>query len=366
MSKLFSTDSILDSMTSGVCVVNTSLELLFMNQTAESIFGKSFRQMMNQPIDHICQEKQLINHISQAIQDQQGRFIRNNTLTMLHDGRTIQVNYAINPWFEGDALQGVVIEFHSLDRQIRIEKDERLLRQQKTNQSLLQGLAHEIKNPLGGLRGAAQLLESEFSDLTNGDELTEYTNIIIAEADRLKNLVDRMLGSTNIYENGKQKSCVNIHEILEHVKLLVSHDLTENISLSRDYDPSLPSFVADREQLIQVVLNIVSNAAHALKRTNIDHKQITLKTRIVRKFTINQTMYPLMVLAEIIDNGPGIPLELQDKLFFPMISGRADGTGLGLSIAQSLINQHNGIIEFDSSPGMTRFRILIPVTGDCE
>lgn len=368
--------SILNYLHCGVFVVDTSLQLIFANQTAETIVGKSLKQLMGRSLNEIFDSKPLQAHIQLALNHQQGSVVR-NCVMKLTNGQQISTNYSTNPWHDNDKMSGVIIEFNQVDRQLRIEKEARLVNQHKTNQTLLRGLAHEIKNPLGGLRGAAQLLENEFSDIEQGKELKEYTNIIISEADRLKKLVDRMLGTAEI----TQMHCINIHQVFEHVYQLACHNLPNNICISRDYDPSIPNFNGDSEQLIQVALNILNNAIKELTVPDQDsivntsqHLSITpfssgnilLKTRVARNFTISQRRYPLVIKAEIIDNGPGVPAELQDKLFFPMISGYADGTGLGLSIAQSLVHLHNGLIECDSQPGNTCFRILIPITGDCR
>jgi len=371
MSDSLSKHSILNYLHCGVFVINESQELIFANQTAESIVGKSFKQLMDKSIGSIFVNSQLHAHIQLALKNHQGSIVRNCVMS-LANGQQISTDYATNPWYENNELSGVIIEFNQVDRQLRIEKEARLVTQHKTNQTLMRGLAHEIKNPLGGLRGAAQLLENEFTGLEQGKELKEYTHIIISEADRLKKLVDRMLGSADI----TQKHCINIHQVFEHVFQLASHDLPENIKINRDYDPSIPGFYGDSEQLIQVALNILNNAIRELTPTDKDNAtdnddkpasgQILLKTRITRNFTVNQTCHPLVIKAEIIDNGPGVPTELQDKLFFPMISGYADGTGLGLSIAQSLVHLHDGLIECDSHPGNTCFRILLPITGDCR
>lgn len=371
MSDSLSKHSILNYLHCGVFVINKSQELIFANQTAESIVGKSFKQLVTNPIKAIFGSHQLDTHIQLALNHEQGSIVRNCVMS-LANGQQISTDYAINPWYENNKLSGVIVEFNQVDRQLRIEKEAQLVNQHKTNQSLMRGLAHEIKNPLGGLRGAAQLLENEFNGLEQGKELKEYTHIIISEADRLKRLVDRMLGSADI----TQKNCINIHQVFEHVFQLASHNLPKNIKISRDYDPSIPSFYGDSEQLIQVALNILNNAIRELTQTDKDtisdhdYQQtaghILLKTRITRNFTVNQTSHPLVIKAEIIDNGPGVPIELQDKLFFPMISGYADGTGLGLSIAQSLVHLHDGLIECDSRPGNTCFRILLPIIGDCR
>ena len=218
----------------------------------------------------------------------------------------------------------------------------------------MRGLAHEIKNPLGGIRGAAQLLSRELHE----PSLRDYTDVIIEEADRLRNLVDRMLGSNKL----PSLSMTNIHEVLERVCSLVDLESQGRITLVRDYDPSIPDVLIDREQMIQAVLNIVRNAMQALASQNDLHLgRITLRTRTLRQFTIGHTRHRLVCKVEIIDNGPGIPPELQDTIFYPMVSGRADGTGLGLAITQNIISQHQGLIECESHPGHTVFALFLPL-----
>jgi two-component system nitrogen regulation sensor histidine kinase GlnL len=210
-------------------------------------------------------------------------------------------------------------------------------------------LAHEVKNPLGGLRGAAQLLERELPD----EGLKEYTNIIIGEADRLRNLVNRMLGPNTL----PQRSRLNIHEVIEHVRQLMQVEVPDTVRFNTDYDPSIPEVSADRDQLIQALLNIVRNAVQALENKG----SITLRTRTLRQFTIGHTRHKLVCQVDIIDDGPGIPEHTLETIFFPMVTTRAEGTGLGLSIAQSLIQQHDGIILCESQPGKTIFSVLLPI-----
>lgn len=263
--------------------------------------------------------------------------------------QSITVNLSATPLLEDGKLSEILIELQQVDRHLRITKEEQLLAQQNTSRMLVRGLAHEIKNPLGGLRGAAQLLDLELQD----PELKEYTQIIIAESDRLQDLMDKMLGPNK----PAHKSQLNIHEVLERVRHLVTVEAAHGIMLQTNYDPSIPEIFADKNQLIQAILNIVRNAVQAVQ----NHGVITIKTRVQRHMTIGRKRYKLTVKIDIIDNGPGIKPELMGQIFYPMITGRAEGTGLGLSIAQSLINQHNGLIECESEPGNTVFSIYLPL-----
>jgi two-component system nitrogen regulation sensor histidine kinase GlnL len=272
---------------------------------------------------------------------------RELTLESMH--QSITVNLSATPILELGELTDILIELQQVDRHLRITKEEQLLAQQATSRMLVRGLAHEIKNPLGGLRGAAQLLEQELHD----PELKEYTKIIIAESDRLQDLMDKMLGPNK----PAHKSLLNIHEVLERVRHLVAVEAGNNIRLQTDYDPSIPELFADKNQIIQALLNVVRNAIQAIQSSG----KIILRTRIQRHMTIGRKLYKLVAKIEIIDNGPGIQPGLMGQIFYPMITGRAEGTGLGLSIAQSLINQHNGLIECESEPGNTVFSIYLPL-----
>ena len=244
----------------------------------------------------------------------------------------------------------LILEFHQIDKQLKIAREERMLLQQQANRELLRNLAHEIKNPLGGLRGAAQLLELELPK----PELKEYTQVIIKEADRLQSLMDRMLTPHRL----PQYRLINIHEVLERVRSLLLAEHPQGIAIRRDYDTSLPDILADQEQLIQVMLNIARNAAQAMHGQG----EITLRTRIARQVTLAKKRYRLALMVQIIDNGPGIPENIREKIFYPLVSGREGGSGLGLTLAQTFVAQHHGSVECDSKQGRTCFTILLPVT----
>jgi len=290
----------------------------------------------------------LQDHIKLAVNQNETHTIKEGKLH-LSNGDKITVDCTITPRSVNKEDIEILIELNQADRHLRIMRDDQLIRQQQATRQVIRGLAHEIKNPLGGLRGAAQLLESELSTA----DLKEYTQIITKEADRLQNLVNRMLGPTHI----SHQEMINIHEVLEHVRHLTDAGLPEGINISVKYDPSIPDFMGNKDQLIQVMLNIMGNAVKALGTQG----EIQIVTQVLRQFVINHTRYRLVLRADIIDNGPGIPEEISDKLFFPMVSGSAEGTGLGLSIAQTLVNQHNGIIECKSTVNETCFSILIPL-----
>ncbi|WP_028448749.1 MULTISPECIES: nitrogen regulation protein NR(II) [Chitinibacter] len=245
----------------------------------------------------------------------------------------------------------LLLEIRRIDQQRRIVNEERLQAQQQANRELIRNLAHEIKNPLGGIRGAAQLLAHELPD----PQLKEYTQVIVDEALRLQSLLDRLLTPHRL----PQLKELNIHEVLERVRSLVLAETPNGLAVKRDYDTSLPSLIADKEQLIQSALNIVRNAIQAMSGIG----EIQLRTRIARQVTLNRRRYPLALKIEITDNGPGIPEHLTETLFYPLVSGRPGGTGIGLHLAHTYVAQHHGTIEFDSRPGQTTFTILLPLNA---
>ena len=344
---------LLDNLTTATLLLNDELRLEYMNPAAEMLLAISGQRSHGQFISELFTESpEALNALHQAVVQAHPFTKREAHLTSLN-GQSLVVDYAVTPILSrGTTL--LLLEVHPRDRLLRISKEEAQLSKQETTKMLVRGLAHEIKNPLGGIRGAAQLLARELP----ATELRDYTDVIIEEADRLRNLVDRMLGSNKL----PALSPTNIHEVLERVCSLVDLESQGSITLVRDYDPSIPELLVDREQMIQAVLNIVRNAMQALASQPEQRLgRITLRTRSLRQFTIGHTRHRLVCKVEIIDNGPGIPAELQETLFYPMVSGRADGTGLGLAITQTIISQHQGLIECESHPGHTTFSIFLPL-----
>ncbi|MFT7721891.1 MAG: nitrogen regulation protein NR(II) [Roseateles sp.] len=257
----------------------------------------------------------------------------------------------------GDGAPRVLVELIEIAQQARQDRDERSLDQVQATKELTRNLAHEIKNPLGGIRGAAQLLAMELQD--GSPELLEYTQVIVHEVDRLQSLVDRLLAP---HRRAQVVGDVNIHEICERVRALVLIEHPRGLDIARDYDTSLPDFRGDREQLIQMVLNIVQNAAQALApRIPAGDAQIVLRTRVARQVTIGKQRWRLALELHIEDNGPGVPAEIRDRIFFPLVSGRDGGSGLGLTLAQTIAQQHQGMIDCESEPGLTNFRITLPL-----
>ncbi len=342
------TDSLLDNLSTAILLFDSDLRLQSINTSGEDLLSTSKRTVCGQVIDRLFIDFPLIEAMKECLQSGQPFTERDVELRTSED-HAIIVDCAITPLVESTCTKGVVFECINVDRNRRITREEDIMARHQATSALIKGMAHEIKNPLGGLRGAAQLLERELEN----EDLKEYTGIIISEADRLRKLIDRILGPSD----AQQLARVNIHEVLEHIRSLVEAETSDKIVLQRDYDPSLPDMLADRDQLVQALLNIVRNAAQSLR----DEGSITLKTRAERQFTIGTHRHKLVIRVDIIDNGPGIPEELQETIFYPMVTGRAEGTGLGLSIAQTLIHRHQGFIDFESSPGHTVFSVWIPL-----
>ena len=244
----------------------------------------------------------------------------------------------------------MLLELHEIHRRRRIDREEQLHDAARANREVLRNLAHEIKNPLGGIRGAAQLLESD----PDPDALHDYTGVIIKEVDRLQKLLDQLLAPNRPMQ---PVAMVNIHEVCERVRLLVQAEYPQGLQIERDYDASLPELQADKEQLIQAVLNLVRNAAQAMAGRG----KIVLKTRIARHVVIARIGYRLAVALHVIDDGPGVPAELLDRMFLPLVSGRDGGSGLGLTLAQAFVERHGGSIECESRVGRTDFRMLLPL-----
>lgn len=345
---------LLEALSSAIVVLDDALHVVYMNAAAEMLSSQSQQRALGAPVSRLFSNRSLNRQLKAARGLSEPHAIRGQRV-LLVDGGTITVDCVVTPVQDMDDAV-LLLEFQRMDRQLRIVREEQLLHQQQAVHELVRGIAHEIKNPLGGLRGAAQLLELELQD----SELKEYTQIIVSEADRLKHLVDGMLGPGKL----PKADSVNIHEVLEHVHQLVKIDVAgDDVQFRRDYDPSIPEFMGDRDQLVQVCLNIVNNAVRAV-RNHEGAGTVWLRTRVLRQFTINQQRHRLVLRAEICDDGPGIPESLCDKIFLPMVSGHEDGSGLGLSIAQSLLRRHGGLIQCDSEEGRTCFYILIPLENN--
>ncbi len=340
---------ILEHLNVAVSLFDASLKLIYVNPAAEMLFGASARQLSGLTFSELMATREpLLDQLHEAIATNHP-FSKYEQAIELFNGKEISADFTINILQSAFGGPELLLEIKPIDRLQHISREDALYSQQNATRDLLRGLAHEIKNPLGGLRGAAQLLEKEL----NSEEQKEYTRVIIDEADRLQKLVNRLLGPSGM----PKKQDVNIHQIIEYVRNIVLAEENRKIILHRDYDTSLPDIQGDPDLLIQALLNILSNARQAIGESG----NITIRTRVLRKFTIGQTQHRIAVKIEITDDGPGVPKDIKDKIFFPMITGRAEGTGLGLSIAQRLIHQHGGLIECESEPGQTIFAIILPI-----
>lgn len=351
----FSTQAILDNLLTAVLVVDAKLQVHFANTAAEQLLPLSKRRLELAPI-HLQDDEFILDmsldlaRIRHCIQSEQGFTDSEVQLKIKEEVRWVEVSVTPLPMSFSPQSTGLgLVEIRLIDQQKKISQELQQRTQQQVARELVRGLAHEIKNPLGGLRGAAQLLERELARA----ELKEFTQLIIAQADRLSNLVDRLLGPQRL----GQRQLINLHSVLERVRRLVTMELPPGIVLERDYDPSIPDVNMDAEQLEQALLNIVRNAVEAVG----EQGHILLKTRTAYQVMLQGEPYRLAAEIRIIDTGPGIPEALRDTLFYPMVTGRNGGTGLGLSIAQDLIQQHQGRIETQSRPGHTEFIIYLPL-----
>jgi two-component system nitrogen regulation sensor histidine kinase GlnL len=344
-----------DHLATMVAVVKRDGSCLFANAAFENVLGLSRRTVVRGSLFDWFVETQILRDTVSAV-------LRNDVSTSRFEallrrpatahGDPLPVHVIVT---QMDSDDRVVVELLEIEQQTRQDREERALGQAQATKELIRNLAHEIKNPLGGIRGAAQLLEMELESRT----LTEYTQVIINEADRLQALVDRLLAP---HRKPHVVSDVNIHEVCERVRSLILAEFPRGLSVRRDYDISIPDFRGDREQLIQAVLNIAHNAALALaERIGQGDANIILRTRIARQVTLGKQRYRLALELHIEDNGPGVPESIRDRIFYPLISGRDGGSGLGLTLAQTFVQQHQGMVECESEPGKTIFKIVIPL-----
>ncbi len=342
----------LDMLATLVAVVDGQGRVLFANAALEDALGMSRRSINGTPLQECFTEQSLLDTALQGARSNEFAALRYDAWLRrsVHEPLPVHVVVA-----QTETAGEVIVELLPLEQQTRQEREERLLDQAQANKELIRNLAHEIKNPLGGIRGAAQLLQMEL----DSKELVEYTQVIIHEADRLQSLVDRLLAP---HRRPHVVGDVNIHEVCERVRSLILAEFPRGLRVVRDYDTSIPEFRGDREQLIQAVLNITHNAAQALsERITAGDGEIVFRTRVNRQVTFGKQRYRLALELHVIDNGPGVPDSIKDRIFFPLVSGREGGSGLGLTLAQTFVQQHHGLIECDSVPGRTDFKILIPL-----
>ncbi|MDY0249276.1 MAG: nitrogen regulation protein NR(II) [Pseudomonas sp.] len=347
--------TLLEQLSTAVLLLDEQLTVLYANPAAEQLFATSRAQLLARPINmFFWEDDDCLDALRNALLDQQPYTRREARLHFPSSAQVITMDYTATPFNNpGQPGKQLLVELLPQDRLLRLSREDSLFTAHQVTRALVRGVAHEVKNPLGGIRGAAQLLARQLP----APELKEYTDVIIDEADRLGHLVDRMLGPCQRLNFDR----INIHQVLERVRLILQSEVGESIRIVCDYDPSLPELRADLDRLIQVVLNLVRNAAQALLENPSQRPaEIILRTRALRQFTIGTHCHRLVCLVEVEDNGPGIDRQLLETLFYPMVTGRAQGTGLGLPIAQAIMQEHGGLIECDSTSGHTVFRILIP------
>ncbi len=345
-----------DLLATLVAVVRSDGKVLFANASLEDALGISRRAIEGAPLGPCFTEPHVLTSALQGAGSNEFAALRYDAWLKrtgqgpAHDPILVHVIVT-----QTESPQEIVIEMLPLEQQARQDREERLAEQANANKELIRNLAHEIKNPLGGIRGAAQLLEMEIE--SRG--LSEYTQVIIREADRLQVLVDRLLAP---HRRPHLVGDVNIHEVCERVRSLILAEFPKGLKVVRDYDTSIPEFRGDREQLIQTVLNIAHNACQALAEQRATGEAvITFRTRVARQITFAKQRYRLALELHVIDNGPGVPPEIKERIFYPLVSGREGGSGLGLTLAQTFVQQHHGTIECESVPGRTDFQILIPL-----
>lgn len=348
----------LDLLATAVVLLDAGLAVRYVNPAAETLFALSRRSVIGQPFAGLFADTApLEGLLRQALREERG-FADQDVVLAPIGQEPLHLNCIATPTEPPAA--GLLLELRPIDQRLRIEREEQRLTQQQANRELIRNLAHEIRNPLGGLRGSAQLLEREL----DRQDLREYTQVIIKEADRLQALMDRLLTP----HRASNRVPMSIHEVCERVRSLILAEFPEGIRIERDYDVSLPEFQGDPEQLIQAVLNITRNAAQALAASRGSSSaapretgEIVIRTRVARQVTLARRLCRLALELQVIDNGPGIPEEIRERIFFPLVSGREGGSGLGLTLAQTFVQHHHGVIECESQPGRTRFRIILPL-----
>lgn len=348
MSDFFTNGMLIDSLSTSVVVIDHQLRIRYVNNAAELLFEFSRKQMLSNPITSFIAHNSLKSEQLLKAMEYQESFTEGELALTFSHGKHCIVDFMAKA-FETDSNIHLLMEFVQIDQQRKLFKDSQHWAHQQAAKELIRGLAHEIKNPLGGIRGAAQLLEKELIN----DEHKEFTTLIMQQSDRLRNMVDKLLGPTTVPNFKKQ----SVHKAIEQIRSLITFEAGESIDIVRDYDPSIPETEIDSDMIQQAILNIARNAIQALNNQG----KLTLRTRIQRQQLIQGRLQPLCIEITIMDDGPGIAPEIKSTLFYPMVTTKSDGTGLGLSIAQSLIEHHRGKIEVESWPGHTEFRILLPI-----
>lgn len=337
----------MQGLSTALVVLDEALAVAYLNPAAESLFGASSRRLVGRGLTEIVHPAQdLVALCQRALATGLTFSLREFAARVGEHEAVLDCRVALL-----DTERMVVLELLDTERDRRVRREAELVAQQRLSRRIIRQLAHEVKNPLGGLRGAAQLLERQLPD----PEQKAYTRVIIEEADRLAALVDGILRAGG----APRPEEINLHRITDHVAQLIEAEKPAGIDVVRDYDPSLPSVNVDRNQLIQAFLNLARNAMQALG----EHGRLIFRTRALTNYTVGGDRHRLVLSAEIEDNGPGIPEELKETIFYPLVTGRPTGTGLGLTIAQDLVSRNGGLIEFTSEPGRTVFKVRLPVAN---
>jgi two-component system nitrogen regulation sensor histidine kinase GlnL len=342
------TDKLLNDLTTAVVILDLAGSVTYMNAAAEDMLGISLQRAVGrQLVDSIPGFRELSELAGRALETRQS-FGRVVTLPPpQRDGAEIELAVRATP-LEESSQGALLLELFDTTQRHHLDRENTLVAQQGVSRRMIQQLAHEIRNPLGGLRGAAQLLERELHDIG----LQEFTRVIIREADRLASLMDGLLGPGGTLKREQ----INVHQVLEHIATIAESE-SPRLHIRRDYDPSLPDMALDRDQMTQALLNLVRNASQATDGSG----QIVLRTRVLTNTILYKTQHKLVACIEIQDNGSGVPDDIADTLFYPLVTGRSSGTGLGLPLAQDLVNRHGGLIEYDSVPGHTVFTVQLPI-----
>jgi len=351
----FEPTELFDTLSTGIVVLDAQFCPIYANVSAQDFMAVSLRQARGRPFaDLFYDPSQLVEVLRRSMTHLETCSQHELVLKALASAANREpsvIDLIVTP-LEGQVTGTyLLLELTDATQRQRITRDNDILAGMDGSRLMVRQLAHEVKNPLGGLRGAAQLLAKELAD----PALREYTDVIIAEADRLRALVDSMA----ISSGPPRKDLLNVHEVCEHVVKLIRAEAPGGVQMERDYDPSLPDAMFDRHQIIQALLNVVRNAMQAVG----DHGRILVRTRVRSGMNIGKVRHRLVAAIEVEDNGPGVPADLIKTLFLPLVTGRSNGSGLGLAVAQDLVTRHGGIIEFTSQPGRTVFSLLLPIEG---
>jgi two-component system nitrogen regulation sensor histidine kinase GlnL len=344
---------LLDAMVTSVFLLDQELHVTYLNAAAQSLLGLSTNQALGRSIAELTRGAESLLPMFDRVREGGEGVVQRELAWPAPGGVDRILDCAVTQVVMGGQSLRLLLEIEDITQHRRLTRENALLAQLGGSRLMVRQLAHEIKNPLGGLRGAAQLLERELLD----PALREYTRVIISEADRLTNLLDSMLGPGR----PPSKQLINLHELLERVYHLLRSEAPESVAIDRDYDPSLPPLTLDPNHIIQAMLNLGRNAIQALTGAPVDWPRLILRTRAATNVSVGAHRHRLVASIQFEDNGPGVLNEIRETIFYPLVSGRADGSGLGLGIAQDLVSRHGGLIEFDSAPGRTIFVISLPM-----